>query len=757
MTLLKRKDLLPALIKIKKEHQYLPPEELDKLCKESEITPAQIQSVATFYKHFSFEPAARHAIRVCVGTACHIKGAEFLYQAFRQHLKIKEGKSYDQDRLFSVNKVACLGCCMMAPAVQIDQKIYGWVEPAMVEDVLTDFLASEKVKTSTLKKREAASTTGEVKICLCSSCRAAGADKVYHAMVEDAERFNIPLRPLEVGCSGMSFQSPLMQITTPESEIFSYGKVNEEVALSLLLRHFKPKNIVTWLDALLTPQFNPAKGHIIKDSTPENRAWLSDKTRIATKNSGAIPPNDLASYRQLGGISALQKVLTLSSTEVITQIMQSDLKGRGGGGFPSGQKWEMVREAKENPKYVICNGDEGDPGAFMDRLLLESHPFRILEGMIIAAFTVSAHQGFIYVREEYPLAVERIKEAVEIFKQNGLLGNNILGSDFALNLEVVEGAGAFVCGEETALIASLEGKRGVPSLRPPYPATSGYDGKPTLINNVETLACVPWIILNGAEAFREFGNQESGGTKTFALAGKIKKGGLIEVPMGTTLRSIVYDIGGGVEKGKKLKAILIGGPSGGCIPESQLDLPVDFVNLKKAGAMMGSGGLVVLDEDDCMVDIARYFLEFTANESCGKCTSCRIGTQRMLEILQKFCTGKAKKKDLTQLEELSNLVIEGSLCGLGKTAPNPVLSSLQHFRSEYESHLNKQCPAGKCPELFSFIISDKCTGCTLCAQNCGEQAISYTPWQQHEIIDNKCTRCGVCRQVCPEKAVQVKI
>ncbi|MFV2069014.1 MAG: NADH-ubiquinone oxidoreductase-F iron-sulfur binding region domain-containing protein, partial [Pirellulales bacterium] len=412
--------------------------------------------------------------------------------------------------------------------------------------------------------------------------------------------------------------------------------------------------------------------------------------------------------------------------------------------------------ATGDPKYVVCNGDEGDPGAFMDRMLMESYPYRILEGLAIAAYAVGAHEGIFYIRAEYPLAVERIRTAIGACRQRGLLDGNLLDTPYPLKFRVVEGAGAFICGEETALLSSIEGDRGTPRLRPPYPVEQGLWGQPTLINNVETLATVPWIIRHGPRAFAEIGTPTSKGTKVFALTGKVRRGGLIEVPMGMTIRQIVVQIGGGIKDGGKLKAVQIGGPSGGCVPAKLADTPVDYEALKQVGAIMGSGGLVVMDQTDCMVDIARYFLTFTQHESCGKCTHCRIGTRRMLDILESICEGRGRQGDLQELERLGRTVGSGSLCGLGKTAPNPVLTTLRYFRDEYEAHLEGRCPAGRCQALITYRVTDDCIGCTICSQICPADAIPYAPYQQHAIDPQTCTRCDQCRVKCPEKAIVVE-
>jgi NADH-quinone oxidoreductase subunit F len=434
--------------------------------------------------------------------------------------------------------------------------------------------------------------------------------------------------------------------------------------------------------------------------------------------------------------------------------LASGIRGRGGGGFPSGRKWQLVAAAKGDKKYVICNGDEGDPGAFMDRILLESYPLRVIEGMLIAAYAVGAQKGIFYIRAEYPQAVIRITKALDMCRRQGLLGENIFGSDFSFEIEVFKGAGAFVCGEETALIGSIEGKRGFPSQRPPYPAEQGLFGCPTLINNVETLSQIPYIIRRGVEEYRKVGTEKSKGTKVFALAGKVRHGGLIEVPMGTTIRQIVEQIGGGVEGGERLKAVQTGGPSGGCIPAELCDTEVDFDALNRLGAIMGSGGMVVLSESDCMVDVARYFLNFTSEESCGKCTFCRVGIHRMLEILDRLCAGKGQEGDIERLEELALAVKRSALCGLGNTAPNPVLATIKYFREEYEEHVKGYCRTGTCKDMVKYVVTDDCIGCTRCAKVCPVEAIEYKPYEIHAIDTDKCTMCGLCITECEFDAIK---
>jgi NADH-quinone oxidoreductase subunit F len=473
---------------------------------------------------------------------------------------------------------------------------------------------------------------------------------------------------------------------------------------------------------------------------------------IILENCGHIDPEDVDHYIAKGGYEALAKALQMQPQEILEEIKQSGLRGRGGAGFPTWQKWEICGNSRSRPKYVICNADEGDPGAFMDRAILESDPHSVIEGMVIAAHAVGARYGYIYVRAEYPMAVHRVRIALQQARRLGLLGKNILGSNFNFDIKLFQGSGAFVCGEETALIASLEGKQGLPRHRPPFPAVSGLNGKPTLINNVKTLAYVPRILRNGAAWFSSIGTEESKGTAVFALAGKVVNTGLTEVPMGTTLRQIIFDVGGGIPNGKRFKAVQIGGPSGGCLPESALDLPIDFDSLREVGAMMGSGGMVVLDEDDCMVEVARYFLEFTQRESCGKCTMCRLGTKQMLETLDDISKGRGRIEDIDTLYEMAEDIKVGSLCGLGKTAPNPVLTTLRYFRDEYEAHIKeRRCPALMCHDLIAYyILPEKCErSCDACVGSCTVEAISPNKKGIKVIDQEKCVRCNTCREACP--------
>ncbi|MBI2848164.1 MAG: NADH-quinone oxidoreductase subunit NuoF [Chloroflexi bacterium] len=578
--------------------------------------------------------------------------------------------------------------------------------------------------------------------------RAAGAMSILDVVNQQLARHNIDAAVTQVGCIGLCYTEPLLDIVKPGHPRICYGAVTAETVPQIIEDYLVKNN----------PRPDLAMG-TIGEGTIEGIPRLFDlpilkpQVRIVLRNCGHIDPEDINQYIANGGYSGIVRALDMGPDKIVEEMKKSGLRGRGGAGFPTGQKWEFCKRSPGTEKYIICNADEGDPGAFMNRSLLEGDPHSLLEGMLIGALAIGANYGYIYCRAEYPLAIERLNNALKQMKEYGLLGENILGRGFDFDIEIKEGAGAFVCGEETALMASIEGKRGMPRPRPPFPAVAGVWGKPTNINNVETWVNAAVIMQKGADWYAQFGSENNRGTKTFALVGKIKRTGLVEVPLGIHLREIIYDVGGGIVDDKGYKAVQTGGPSGGCLPESLLDSPVDYDSLAKAGSIMGSGGMVVTDEDTCMVDFTRFFLTFTQSESCGKCVPCRVGTRQLLNILERITRGEGRPEDLEQLEKLGQMVKSTSLCGLGQTAPNPVLTTLRYFRNEYEAHVNeKRCPALVCTELIKyFILPEKCQGCMICLRNCPVKAIAGDRRMVHIIDQEKCIKCGTCLDVCPKR------
>jgi NADH-quinone oxidoreductase subunit F len=596
-----------------------------------------------------------------------------------------------------------------------------------------------------LKTGEMTKTTVIVGLGSCGL--AAGAGKTYEEFqkIKTSDHLDFDLK--KTSCIGMCFREPLVEIIDDTGK-YLYGNINPAMVDELIEQHIL--------------KFTPVEKYLIESENykSEDSAFFEGQVKIALRNCGFIDPENHVEYIARGGYSAMQKIAHngLNADDVIREVLESGIRGRGGGGFPAGMKWKFARNNKADQKYVICNADEGDPGAFMDRSILEGDPHSVIEGMMICAYAIGASEGYIYCRAEYPLAIKRLNIALSQAREKGFLGKNIFGiTGFDFNIQIKEGAGAFVCGEETALIASIEGERGMPRRRPPFPAESGLWKNPTNINNVETLANIPWIISNGAAAYARYGTDKSKGTKVFALTGKIKNGGLVEVPMGITIRDIIYKLGGGIAGGKKFKAVQLGGPSGGCIPEYLSHTQVDYDSVNATGAIMGSGGMVVMDETTCVVDVARFFLDFTQKESCGKCTFCRIGTRRMLEILTRITEGEGQEGDIEKLEELAHTIKDGSLCGLGQTAPNPVLTTLKYFRDEYEAHIrDKKCPALNCKKLLTYeVIPEKCTGCMVCFRGCPVNAIDGQKKQVHFIHQDKCTRCGVCFTKCKFEAIKL--
>lgn len=707
---------------------YLPQEVIYHVAERTGNSPAKVMGVATFYSYFRLEPMGTYQIMLCDGTACHVNGSERIRTAITQELGIRDGET-TEDGLFTLNEVACLGCCSLAPVMMINGDTYGNLTPEKTIKILRQ-----------LRQREAG---GGIRILVgqgsCGvSAGAARVAKVLSGHMTATDSFTVET----TGCIGMCYLEPIVDIYEGDQLLHRLVRVTETDALGIV-------------EAVRKNDFSKLEAMFISD---EDARFLKKQKRVALRNCGVVDPTSIDDYINHDGYQALDKALKMEPEAVIEEIKVSGLAGRGGAGFPTWFKWDAARKAEGENKYLICNADEGDPGAFMDRAVIESDPHTLIEGMLIGAYAIGANNMYVYIRAEYPLAVERLGKAIEQARSRGLLGENILGTDFSCDLNIKIGAGAFVCGEETALIESMEGKRGMPRLKPPFPAQSGYLNEPSNINNVETFANVAWIIHNGGAAFSAMGTENSKGTKVFALTGKVQRGGLVEVPMGNSLKDVIFDIAGGIKNGRSYKAVQMGGPSGGCIPAELMDTPIDYKALSATGAIMGSGGMVVMDDTTCMVNIARFFLDFTARESCGKCVPCRIGTTRMMEILNRICDGQGQEGDIELLEELCVSIKDGSLCGLGQTAPNPVLTTIRYFRDEYEAHIrDKKCPACECSALLTISIdADKCKGCTICARKCPVECISGARKEPHVINQAACIKCKQCVSSCKFDAIVVE-
>jgi NADH-quinone oxidoreductase subunit F len=742
--------VIAVLQDLQEELRYLPREVLDRVAATLGVPRAQVYHVATFFKAFTLEPRGRHTIKVCTGTACHVRGAPKILDEISRLLGVQAGQT-TADGLFTLETVNCVGACALGPVVVIDED-YHKASTATLGRLL-DNVREGKATESAIPAPEVAAAmlrhpprieSGEISVSVCggSGCHAYGCEVVASALESEIDRLGIGGKVgfFKTGCHGFCEQGPLV-VVRPEN--FFYRKVKPEDVAEIVSETVIEGKVI---ERLLYEDPTQKRKIAREDDIP----FYAGQQRIVFGDNGRVSPDRIEDYTGRGGYEALRKALAMEPDAIIEEIKRSGLRGRGGGGFPTGRKWATARKAPGEPKYVICNADEGDPGAYMDRSLLEGNPHRVLEGMIIGAYAIGSTEGYVYVRNEYPLAVRNIRTAIGQARQKGFLGKNILGSGLDFDVRVVRGGGAFVCGESTALMASLEGRVGEPRAKYIHTVESGLWGKPSNLNNVETWANVPLIIDRGADWYSAIGTEGSKGTKIFSLVGKIANTGLVEVPMGIPLRQIIYDIGGGIPDGKRFKAVQTGGPSGGCLPESLLDLEVDFDKLTEAGSMMGSGGMIVMDEDSCMVDVSKYFLRFLMEESCGKCVPCREGVARMHEILERITRGEGRESDIELLEDLSTSVIEGSLCALGGSAPNPVLSTLRYFRDEYEAHIRKQwCPAGVCKDLLVYMIDpEACTGCTVCARKCPVHAISGERKEVHTLDGALCVKCGICFDTC---------
>jgi NADH:ubiquinone oxidoreductase subunit F (NADH-binding)/NADH:ubiquinone oxidoreductase subunit E len=787
----KRTQLVGILHDLQGEFGYLPSHALAQISERLEIPLQQIYGVATFYKAFSLRPKGRHGIHVCLGTACHVLGAANILDRFSRELGIGPGET-TSDMMFSLESVRCVGACSLAPVVVIGSQTRGRVRQDEVPGLIARFrkagaqergsrstehgarstesrverrgsgrssrAAKRKIRTrEDLDKiaRVGCSTLWpeklKVQVSTATCGLSAGAKEVLEAVRHCKSENAVEISVATTGCLGWCQREPIIALQAPHGPRVIYGDVGPEDVAKIVESHIAGQ---FYGDKLLGVEATAGESQ----GAPafSDNEFYKPQVRIALRNCGLIDPDSIEEYIARGGYRSLHRVVTeMRPEEVIDEVKRSGLRGRGGGGFPTGRKWESCRSAQPEPKYVICNADEGDPGAYMDRSLLEGDPHSVLEGMLIGAYAIGSAQGYVYIRNEYPIALQMMRRAVEQAREYGLLGDGIFGTDFSFDIEINRGGGAFVCGESTALMASLEGKIGEPRAKYIHTIESGLWEKPSNLNNVETWANVPVIVGKGADWFASIGTQGSKGTKVFSLVGAVKNTGLVEVPMGTTLREMVFSIGGGVRGDGEFKAVQTGGPSGGFLPESLLDLPVDFDELTSAGSMMGSGGMIVCDSRTCMVDVARYFMSFLCEESCGKCVPCREGLRNMLDVLERITQGRGRDGDIGLLEELSHWVIDSSLCQLGGSAPNPVLSAITHFRDEYTAHIqDKRCPAGVCRALVRYTIDPgNCNGCHLCLRECPTGAISGKPKEPHTIDERKCTKCSACYDICKFGAV----
>lgn len=769
--------VVQALQAAQKLYGYVSHEAMEAISDKLREPMSTIHGVVTFYSFFSRQPRGKYLVRICLGTACYVLGANEVLEEFKKQLGVEVGQT-TADKLFTLEAGRCFGACGLAPVIMVNDDVHQRVTPAQVKGILDQYrsqadpvqtvqasapaeaLSSEiacipdlhafDVLAGEIRGQRSAVAEAEsdkVLICTGGGCIASGALKICDAMQAKLAAAGLggQVAIVKTGCMGPCSGGPVMVVGKDKTFYQHVGEGDIDEIIEQHLIGGRPVERLTWKDGETPVPVMTAL------------SFFKRQTKVVLRNCGIVEPTSLRDYVARDGFKALAKALrSMSPEEVLKEVETSAIRGRGGAGFPTYLKWTFTRNSKSDIRYILCNADEGDPGAYMDRSVLEGDPYSLIEGMALGAYVIGASQGYVYVRAEYPLAVERLQVAIHRARHAGLLGPRILGTDFSFDLEIRMGSGAFVCGEETALINSIEGKRGEPRPRPPFPAAKGLWQKPTSLNNVETFANIPEIVLKGGAWFASSGVDHNRGTKVFALAGSIANSGLVEVPLGATLREVIYDIGGGCKEGKAFKAAQMGGPSGGCIPKEHLDVSLDYESLQKLGAIMGSGGMIVMDETACMVDVARFFLEFTQEESCGKCVPCREGTARMLEILERICAGAGREGDIERLQSLGETIKATSLCGLGQTAPNPVLSTIMHFRDEYEEHIrDRKCRAHVCTALKSYRITDKCVGCTACARACPAGCITGGRKTTHVINQSACVKCGKCYSVCKFGAVEV--
>jgi len=770
--------LVMVLQDLQSEFRYLPCEALEKVAEGLSIPRSKVFSVSTFYKVFSSDPQGRTVIQICKGTACHVRGAQLIEDEVCRRLELGVGET-SADQRFTIRTVNCVGACAMAPVVIAGEEYHAEMRPQRVQRMLR--LAERAAEAAeapvappapptptrlatpdellALHERAAARSSalaGRIRVCGGPGCLAAGAREVRDALERAAAAAELPVAVALEEC-GSPADEHLLGLTGCQG-LCQQGVLVEIAPDDLLYTHVKAADAEEIVAAIASG--SRVERLLGEHPTRTGHPFYSGQTLQALRHCGRIDPESLEDYVAAGGFLALAETLKQGDPErIVTEVESSGLRGRGGAGFSTGRKWRSALRAAEQsgfPPYILCNGDEGDPGAFMDRAIMEGAPLQILEGMLLGAFALRAREGYLYVRAEYPLAIERLERAIRTCRAAGLLGERILGTDFSFDVKISRGGGAFVCGESTALMRSIEGKVGEPRAKYTRSVERGLYDKPTVLNNVESWALVPGIVRFGADWLASIGTKGSKGTKAFSLSGQVERTGLVEVPMGTTLRRLVFEIGGGMRDGRQFKAVQTGGPSGGCLPESHLDLPIDFEALSQAGSMMGSGGMIVMDEETCMVDVARYFVDFLLEESCGKCVPCRLGLEQLSSLLHRLTRGEATAADIEQIEDIAAGMETGSLCGLGKSAPNPVLSTLRHFRDEYEAHLEGRCPAGVCRPLIRYEINEDCTGCLRCKKACPGGAISGELGELHVIDQTICDKCGICKAVCAkENAVDV--